>query len=499
MDVNRKGEKPLRILLTGATGYIGRRLQALLEQDENVRLRTFVRNTRKAAIPSGGSIEIHEGSTLDPDSLAGALENIDVAYYLIHSMGAAGDFEALDRKSAENFREAAIRSSVKRIIYLGGLGDKATASKHLRSRLETGEILSARPDDIQTIWFRAGIIIGSGSASFEIIRDLIQKLPIMITPRWVRTLTQPIGVSDVLQYLYQARKGAMDGNKIVDIGSEIMSFKDMMSRAAREMKLRRTYLPVSFLSPGLSSLWLRLFSPVSSRIARALVEGLKSETVIRNDNAERYFPGISPLTFEKSVRIALEEIEKNQVISRWCDSSAAASCDIEPLPTSSRTVLTYRTNRGLEGADPAAVFRSVQRIGGAHGWFSADWMWRLRGLIDKLAGGPGLNRGRRHPADLRLGDSLDFWKVADLKTDRRLLLSSQMKMPGKAWLEFLIEKNDLILKAHFLPSGIGGRLYWILTKPFHLYLFPRMLRRIIRTVEETSPPASKTDSSKRSR
>ena len=488
-----EGKKSSRILLTGATGYIGRRLQDLLLKDEKVKLRIFVRNARKATIPPETSIEIIEGSTLEPDALERALKNIDVAYYLIHSMGATGDFEAIDRISAKNFREAAIRASVKRIIYLGGLGDKTTASKHLRSRLETGEILSAHPTDIQTIWFRAGIIIGSGSASFEIIRNLIQKLPMMITPRWVRTLTQPISVSDVLQYLYQARDVAMDGNGIVDIGSEIMSFKDLMSRASRVMGLHRIYLPVPFLSPRLSSFWLRLFSPVPSRIARALVDGLKSETIIQNDNARKYFPRISPIPFAQSVRLALEDIDKNQILSSWCDSSAGAHCDLEPLPPSSQAVLTYQGRHSHQNTDPSRVFASIQKIGGRHGWFSANWLWRLRGLIDKLIGGPGLNRGRRDHTTLRIGDSLDFWKVADLRPDKRLLLSSQMKLPGKAWLEFLVEEKDLILKAHFLPHGIWGRLYWTLTKPFHLYLFPRMMRKIIQQAGNTPPTSPKRD------
>lgn len=299
----------MKILLTGATGYIGSQLKERLLQDEDVRLRLFVRNASKVKLEVSRNVEMREGSTFDKDSLLKALEGMDVAYYLIHSMGAKGDFEELDRISAENFRDACIAAGVKRIIYLGGLGKKETASKHLLSRIETGEILSRQPADIQTIWFRAGIIIGAGSASFRIIRSLIRRLPLMITPRWVHTKTQPIAVQDVLQYLFLAKDVEVQGNLMVDVGSEQMSFKEMLERAARVMGLRRILIPVPVLSTRLSSYWLILFSPVSYRIARALVDGLKSETIIQNDNARTYFPQVSPLPYERAIEAALSEDE----------------------------------------------------------------------------------------------------------------------------------------------------------------------------------------------
>jgi uncharacterized protein YbjT (DUF2867 family) len=299
----------MNILLTGATGYIGSQLKEKLLQDENVRLRLFVRNASKVKSSVGSRVEVNEGSTFDKDSLQKALEGMDVAYYLIHSMGTKGDFEELDRISAGNFREACIAAGVKRIIYLGGLGVRETASKHLLSRIETGEILSSQPERIQAIWFRAGIIIGAGSASFRIIRSLVRKLPLMITPRWVHTKTQPIAVRDVLEYLFQARDVDVQGNLVVDIGSEQMSFKEMLGRAARVMGLRRVLIPVPVLSPRLSSYWLILFSPVSYRIARALVDGLKSETIIQNDNAQANFPQVSPISYEKAIEAAISEGE----------------------------------------------------------------------------------------------------------------------------------------------------------------------------------------------
>ncbi len=295
----------MNILLTGATGYIGRRLKERLLEDENVHLRLFVRNAQKVHEESSDKVEIAEGNTLDKGSIQTALKGIDSACYLIHSMGAKGDFEHLDRLSAKNFLDACVEAQVKKIIYLGGLGDKETASKHLKSRIETGEILSSQPHRIQTLWFRAGIIIGSGSASFEIIRNLVEKLPIMITPRWVRTMTQSISISDVLEYLCQAKDLETKGSLMIDIGSEKMSFKDMLLRASKAMGLKRRLIPVPVLSPRLSSYWLILMTPVPIRIARALIEGLKSETTVQNENAIKYFPHIRPLSYEESIRRAL--------------------------------------------------------------------------------------------------------------------------------------------------------------------------------------------------
>jgi len=445
----------MRVLLTGATGYIGRRLMERLAADEDLVLRVFVRSAAKLQPTSGRRVEVAEGSTFDRPALAAALAGVETAYYLIHSMGAKGDFTELERRSAENFRDAAIEAGVRRIIYLGGLGVKETASRHLRSRIETGEILSGRPDRIQTLWFRAGVIIGSGSASFEIIRNLVQKLPLMIAPRWVLTRTQPIAVDDVLNYLEQARTAEAEGNLMIDIGSEVMSFKDMLVRAASVMGLRRRIVRVPLFTPKLSSYWLLLMTPVPYGIARELVEGLRSETIASNNEAAVRFPGIKPVAYERAIAAALEEIERNQVLSRWCDSSAA-------------------------------VFRSVTSLGGRRGWMALGPLWRIRGWMDKLSGGPGLSRGRRDPDNLRIGDGLDFWKVLDLQPDRRLLLLAQMKVPGRAWLEFAIEGNILVQTAFFLPRGLWGRLYWYSMKPAHAFIFKKMSRRIIERARSSS-------------
>ena len=473
-----------RILITGATGYIGRRLKNRLLAHQDYRLRLFVRNKRKVGERVRQSVEIVEGDTFNKEKLALALVGIDVAFYLIHSMGADKDFKSLDRTSAENFRDACIAAGVKKIIYLGGLGVKETASKHLLSRIETGEILSARPDDITTIWFRAGVIIGSGSASFEIIRNLAQKLPVMVTPRWVNTKTQPIAVDDVLSYLEESVSLENTGNTVVDIGADIMSFREMMIAAGRVMGLKRFIIPVPVLSPRMSSYWLVLITTVPFKMAAALVEGLKSETVQQNDNAALLFPKIKPMSFEHAVQHAIDEIEKDQVVSRWCDSSAGEVCDIIYQDDPSSAIIRDRRMVEFGNVLPDKVFRSALAIGGERGWYKYNVLWRLRGAMDKMVGGYGLTRGRRVSGELRIGDALDFWKVADIKPNKRLLLLAQMKLPGKAWLEFIIEGNMLIQTAHFYPRGILGRLYWYSTLIFHNLVFQDLIEKIVKNAKQ---------------
>jgi uncharacterized protein YbjT (DUF2867 family) len=469
----------MKILITGATGYIGRRLKSLLLSKKDSSLRLLVRNANKVSPAVRDKVEVVEGDTFMVDSLDLALSGVDVAFYLIHSMASGHDYRDLDRISAENFRDAAIRAKVKRIIYLGGLGVKDTASKHLLSRIETGEILSARPEDIQTIWFRAGVIIGSGSASFEIIRNLVQKLPVMVMPRWVNTRTQPIAVDDVLAYLSSAEDRFFPGNTVIDIGTNPMTFREMLLGAAKAMGLNRLMLPVPILSPRLSSYWLILFTPIPFKIAGALVDGLKSETLILNDNASRFFPEIRPVSYEEAIHRALAEMEKDQVLSRWCDSSGGTVCDIKDQDDPSSSILRDRREYPLDGISPEAVFKAACSLGGEHGWFRFDFLWRLRGVIDKLVGGYGLNRGRREKGSLRIGDSLDFWKVADIKENKRLLLLAQMKVPGKAWLEFDIQPNKLVQTAHFLPNGLWGRVYWYSVIPLHNLVFTDLARQIV--------------------
>jgi uncharacterized protein YbjT (DUF2867 family) len=409
-------------------------------------------------------------------------------------MGADKDFKSLDRISAENFRDACIDAGVKKIVYLGGLGVKETASKHLLSRIETGEILSARPDEITTIWIRAGVIIGSGSASFEIIRNLVQKLPVMTTPRWVNTKTQPIAVNDVLSYLEAAIKLEISRNVMVDIGAEAMSFREMLIEAGRAMELRRYIIPIPLLSPRLSSYWLVLITTVPFKVAGALVEGLKSETVQQNDNAALLFPTIEPISFRQSVKSAINEIEKDQVVSRWCDSSGGEACDVIYQDDPSTAIIRDRRIVNCEGVPPERVYRSILSLGGHKGWHKYHFLWRIRGAMDKAVGGYGLSRGRRNPKELRVGDALDFWKVADLKENKRVLLLAQirvlllaqMKLPGKAWLEFSIEGDQLIQTAHYYPNGLWGRVYWYVTNPFHNLVFKDLAEKIVEQAKHDS-------------
>ncbi len=471
--------KTQKILLTGATGYIGRRLKQRLLGCEDTAVRLLVRNADALSPTAREKVEIVQGSTFDGDALARAMEGIDVAYYLIHSLGTA-DYAQKDRISVTNFRDAAIAAGVKKIIYLGGLGVKnAKTSEHLLSRIETGELLSSRPDAVDTVWFRAGVIIGSGSASFEIIRNLIQKLPVMITPRWVRTLAEPIGVEDVIAYLEAARHTRIRGSHIVDIGAETLCYQTMMQQCAEVMGLRRFIIPVPFLTVGLSSYWLNLFTPVPFAVARSLIEGLGSEVVKQNDHAAQLFPEVRPVPFRVAVAKALKEAEENQVLSRWSDRGGDV-WETDHRHSIADAAFVDRKSLPLGALTPHAVFRSVNAIGGTNGWFSYDTLWELRGLFDKMAGGVGLNRGRRSQSDLRIGDSLDFWKVVDVIPDRRLLLFAQMKLPGKAWLEFRIDDGRLIQSAYFIPKGVWGRLYWYALVPLHFLVFGNMIRSVLK-------------------
>ncbi|MEE4240036.1 MAG: SDR family oxidoreductase [Desulfopila sp.] len=471
-----------KILITGATGYIGRRLTHRLLDQEEYSIRLLVRNKNKVQSFITERVEICEGNTFDSVSLKNALKDVDTAFYLIHSMGSKEDYRNLDKESAENFRVACRDCGVRRIVYLGGLGLKESASTHLLSRIETGEILSAEPDKIQTIWLRAGVIIGAGSASYEIIRNLTQKLPVMITPKWVRTKTQPIGIADVLSYLQQSIELKYDKDLMVDIGAEQLSFQEMMKQTAEVSGLKRFLLPVPVLSPKLSSYWLIFFTPVPYKLASALVEGLKSETVWQNNNAAAFYPAIEPMSFKKTVKHANTMLEQNQVVSRWCDSSGETACDVKDFDDPAGAVLRdTRIVPYYENITQQNVFKAACEVGGPNGWFKYNYLWRLRGFLDKIIGGYGLNRGRRTKGELRVGDALDFWKVVDIKEGKRLLLYAQMRLPGQAWLEFDCQPEQLVQTAHFIPRGILGRVYWYSIVPIHNLVFADLARTVVRS------------------
>lgn len=468
----------MNVLLTGSTGYIGRRLKQRLLNDENINLKLLVRNKKSISDTIKDKIEIIEGDTFNKESLKLALKDVHTAYYLIHSLSNE-NYKDLDKISAQNFLDIAQECNVKRVIYLGGLGVKNdSTSTHLLSRIETGEILSSS-SSVQTIWLRAGVIIGSGSASFEIIRNLTEKLPIMTTPRWVDTKAQPIAVEDVLEYLHSSLYLQESKNLMIDIGSEQLSYKEMMEKTAKALDLKRMLIPLPFMSINISSYWLNLFTPVPFSIAKALIEGLKSEVVIQNDNAKKYFPNIKPISYESAVKNAIKEIEENQVISRWNDKGDGV-WDKTNQSDISKAIFIDRKEEDISNIEASKIYQSFISIGGENGWFDFDFLWELRGIIDKLIGGVGLKRGRRSQCDLRIGDCLDFWKVVDLKENERLLLYAQMKLPGTAWLEFKIIDNKLIQSAYFYPKGIFGRLYWYILVPMHYFIFKNMIKSIIK-------------------
>ncbi|UCG61311.1 MAG: SDR family oxidoreductase [Candidatus Zixiibacteriota bacterium] len=474
----------MKILVLGSTGYVGGRLiPRLLEGGHKVRC--LVRDGRKAAgRPWGGSVEIFEGDVLDPDSLQPAMKDIDVVYYLIHSMAAGlSHFEELDRRAAENTAGAATRANVGQIIYLGGLGrGDDPLSSHLRSRHEVGDVL--KTGTVPVTEFRAAVIVGSGSLSFEMIHHLVNRLPVMICPRWVYTRTQPIGIADVLKYLTGALSTPACSGQTVDIGGpDIMSYGDMMMKVAQLLGLRRKLIPVPLLTPRLSSYWINLVTPLRTSTAKALIDSLRHETVCENDRAGELFD-IAPDTFEESALRALGRYKDHQIETIWTDASTSPSVfsDID------QSHLRIDRRELLIKATPRTVFDVVSSIGGENGWYHADWLWKLRGFIDKQFGGVGLRRGRRHPTSLRAGDSLDFWRVAELDVGRRLLLRAEMKVWGQAWLEFEVEPRNasqslLRQTARYYPKGLWGHLYWYLVYPIHVYVFRGLIKTVARKAE----------------
>jgi uncharacterized protein YbjT (DUF2867 family) len=466
------------VLLTGATGFVGRRLLYNL-LNESIKIKLLVRNKNKLENYILQRCQVYEGDTFNIPVLQEALKGVDVAVYLIHMMGKDENYLELEKQSAENFRVCCERNKVKQIIYLGGLGEFKDASTHLKSRFLTGKILSEKPENVSVAWFRAGVIIGSGSASFEIIRNLVEKLPLMITPKWVNTETCPIYIDDVIEYLKSAIFHEIPIHSMIDIGMSPMTFKEMLIETAQVMGLKRIIIGVPVLSPRLSSYWLVLFTPVNYELSKELVLGLKTKTVKINDYAERYFPHIKITPFKEAVKKAMEEIEKNQVLSRWCDSSKGLECDVPKIPEISKAVYRDTYIRQIKKTDSSKIFDVCKNLGGQKGWYALNFLWGIRGLIDKIFGGYGINRGRRQSEEIRIGDVIDFWKVIDLIEGKRLLLEAQMKLPGKAWLEFLIDGEIFTQTAYFYPKGLLGRVYWYCFLPFHKLIFRMMIDKII--------------------
>ena len=462
------------LLIAGATGYVGSRLLRRLEHD-GLSVRCLCRNPETLKARVSPTTELVVGDLLQRASLGAALSGVDTAFYLVHSMRAGRDFESDERRAAENFAEAAREAGVRRIIYLGGLA-QGDLSQHMRSRAETGNIL--RSSGIPVIEFRASIVIGSGSASFEMIRALVERLPVMVTPRWVNTAAQPIAIEDVIEYLAAAVDLFLPGNLTVEIGGrDVTSYVGIMREFARQRKLRRWIMPVPFLSPSLSSRWLTLITPVYAPIGRCLIESVRNPSVVESTLAGELFD-VRPMGIERAIERALANEDRPNPESRWSDARPAV-CDV-PLAPARDWLVNEQTIRVPLAPDQA--FAPIRKIGGQTGWYFGDLLWRIRGLIDLTAGGVGMRRGRPDPETPLEGSTLDFWRVERYEPGRRLRLAAEMRLPGRAWLEFRAEPDGsatlLTQIAQFEPRGLAGLLYWYLLWPVHQVMFRGMLRRI---------------------
>jgi uncharacterized protein YbjT (DUF2867 family) len=483
-----------RALVTGATGYIGGRLvPELLSAGWSVRCMTRSPG-RLRDYPWTDAVEVARADAGDPAAVREALAGVDVAYYLIHALGTGAGFEAADRAAATTFAAAAAEHGVRRVVYLGGLTPKdPDLSPHLRSRAEVGQILLDGP--VPAAVLRAAVILGSGSASFEMLRYLTERLPAMITPRWVRSRIQPIAIQDVLRYLVGCAELPDEVNRGFDIGGpDVLTYAEMMRRYAAVAGLpRRVILPVPVLSPRLSSLWVGLVTPVPGPLARPLVESLRHEVVCAEHDIAEWVPDPAAglIGFERAVELALRQVREATVATRW-SSATVAGAPSDPLPTdpdwAGGSLYTDARERPV-AAPPGAVWRVIEGIGGDHGWYSFPLAWTVRGVADRLVGGVGLRRGRRNPDQLYVGEALDWWRVEEVEPGRLLRLRAEMRLPGQAWLELGVRADGdravYTQRALFHPHGLLGHLYWWAIKPFHGVVFGGMTRNIARTAESS--------------
>jgi uncharacterized protein YbjT (DUF2867 family) len=473
--------KRCNVLITGATGYVGSRLLKVLEtKDYNIRC--IARKPEYLISKVSHRTAVVKGDVFEPESLEEALSDIYTAFYFIHSMGAKSSFEEKDRIAAKNFAEAAEKAGVKRIIYLGGLGNnRKKLSAHLSSRHKTGDIL--RKGKVQVIELRASVVIGAGSLSFEIIRALVEKLPVMTTPRWVYVDTQPIAISDLLLYLEAAIHLKTNSSKIFEIGcKDIVTYADLMQEYARQRGLKRYIIPVPVLSPGLSSLWLGLVTPVYARIGRKLIDSLKNPTVITDHSALNVFD-ITPVTVSEAMHKALDEEDKQFYENRWSDSLSAGNTLKSWGGVKFGTRIIDARSIEVKASEEKA-FLPIKMLGGKAGWYYANWLWKVRAYIDLIAGGVGMRRGRRDPVNIAIGDVVDWWRVEDYKENKLLRLYAEMNLPGRAWLQFEVKskngKTQITQTAIFDPVGLSGLLYWYALYPLHAVIFTRMLDNIAR-------------------
>ena len=490
----------MKVAVIGATGYVGGRLvPQLLDGGHDVRC---VARTpgRLDGVPWRDDVDVVAGDVLDRGSLESAFEGVEAVFYLVHAMGQSGDFEVSDRRGAENTGLAAAAAGVARIVYLGGLGedDPARLSTHLASRHEVGTLLAA--GSVPVTELRAAIIIGSGSVSFEMLRHLADVLVAMVCPRWVTiTKCQPIAIADVLHYLVSVLDCPASAGRVLDIGGpDVLTYRQMMDRYAAVAGLRRrVIIPVNVLSPRLSSQWINLVTPLPYRIARPLVDSLVNDVVVRRDHDVRALLDHEPYGFDEALRRALSRIQDLDVTTSWMDSAPTSSASPMPQDPHWAGGTVYQDRQTVvTGASSAAVFATVSGVGGAHGWYVANTMWTLRGWIDKVIGGVGMRRGRRHPDHLRVGDALDFFRVEAYEPQHLLRLRAEMKVPGDAWLEWSITtdpdsgRTTLCQLARFHPRGVAGRLYWWLLLPLHAVIWRGLVRRLVAAAESRQAPAA---------
>nr|WP_273481698.1 SDR family oxidoreductase [Kribbella italica] len=489
------------VLVTGVTGYIGGRLVPELLK-AGYRVRAMARNPRRLESRDWyGEVEIVEADAGERHEVEAALEGVDVAYYLIHALGTGKKFEARDRHTARTFGAAAREAGVGRIVYLGGLYPEGEElSPHLGSRREVGEILLA--SGVPTTVLRAAVILGSGSASFEMLRYLTDRLPVMVTPRWLGTRIQPIAVRDVLHYLVGSASMPAEVNRGFDIGGpDVLTYRDMMQRYADAAHLkRRRIVTLPLLTPSLSSHWVGLVTPVPNSIARPLVDSLIHEVVRKEQDLARYVPDPEPglIGFDRAVELALQRIHDLDVTTSWA-SAATPGVPSDPLPSDPDWAggsLYVDERESAISASPEQLWSVIEGIGGGNGWYSWRLGWWARGLLDRVFGGPGLRRGRRNPKDLEVGDPLDWWRVEDMDEPKLLRLRAEMRLPGLAWLELIVDEDTegrtiFRQRALFHPRGLPGQLYWWAIKPFHGIVFGGMQRNIARAAEATAPPGTR--------
>ena len=476
------------ILVTGATGYIGGRLVPQLLAS-GYKVRVLVRDPERLLGRNWShEVEVSQGDVLKPETLASALDGIRAAYYLIHSMQGSTDFHERDLLAARNFSQAAKKAGIEQIIYLGGLGNpEEDLSEHLASRQATGEILAQA--GVPVTEFRAAIIVGSGSISFEMIRYLTERIPVMMCPRWVYTRVQPISIDDVLSYLLSALETPDCQGRVIEIGgADVFTYGDMLQGYAEVRDLRRVLISVPVLSPRLSSYWVHWMTPVPVAITRPLVEGLRNEVIVRDDSAQQLFPHIKPMDYKTSVRNTLKNLEAGRVETRWTDALVSSLGNRVPVSLASQEGMIIEQRMIDVRAAPIQVFHGFTRLGGEVGWLFMDWAWQFRGLIDRAIGGVGLRRGRRDPLNVRVGDALDFWRVEAVEPEKSLRLRAEMKVPGRAWLQFEAHPlangdTHLVQTAFFAPKGLSGVLYWYILYPIHRVIFSGLIREIKNMVE----------------